>query len=471
MHPLRFTLSPKPGHLRQTAFWSTWDGVFYQMFFALSAVGTPFFTAYCLSLGMNDAELSVIAAVNQLSLMLQLVGLRVLQKSRGMSRRSLVMILAGLARFTVVILALLPFLLPPEWNCPAVLILIFLSGVGQSLAGNIWTEWMSDSVPKSIRGRFFARRSIPVCLAGVAIGFGAGLLLDCYDRHPGTLGGWLASQGGDGLHTLIPSRDWLFCGFFVTAAVFSCLSVLMLSRQPERRRPQNPLPGEEYGIDPFALALRHPGFRRLLLLGGGWSFAIGIGNQFWSPYMQRELHLSLMEQQLYALISLVGTLGTLAFWGRAIDRFGNRPTMTLACSFAILNPLCWIFVSPSSYQLIFFEAFSAGFAAACINLCQFNFVLSLTGPRERQAAAGIYAAFCGFCLMLGILISGKLLPEHGLCLFGLAIDRYQILFLASALCRGLALCLLLRIPEAGARPLREFLGSLGSRQRAPKTPE
>ena len=453
MKAIRF-LPPSSGHLKETVYWSTWDGVFFQMFFALSSVGSAFITAYCLELGMVDRELTILAAAAQLVLLFQLFGARVSMLASAYSRRRLVMILAGLSRLSMAMLALLPFVLPREWSFPAVLMVIILAGIGQSVAGNIWTAWISDSVPKGIRGRFFARRSVMANLAGVSIGFVGGLLLDWYDGKPGSIGAYLATLSGHRGDQVFSSRMQLFFLILTTATVFSFISLLFLSRQPERQvRPGH---HEEALSDPYSLALRQHSFQRLLVLGAVWSFAVGIGSQFWSPYMQRELSMTLVEQQLYALIALIGMLGSLPFWGKTIDRFGNRPAMCLGILISAINPIYWLLVSKDSHHLIFVEALTSGISWACINLCQMNFVLSLTGPRERQAAAGIYAALCGAFQMAGVMASGWLLPGQAHVIFGLRLDPYQLLFLATALCRLAALLPLAAVPEAGSRSLRDF---------------
>ncbi|MEN9359427.1 MAG: putative rane protein [Verrucomicrobiota bacterium] len=453
MKSIRF-LPPRSGHLKETVYWSTWDGVFFQMYFALSSVGTAFITAYCLELGMADHELTLLAAASQSVLLCQLFGARVSMQARSYSRRRLVMILAGLSRLSMAMLALLPFVLPRDFAFPAVLLVIVISGICQAVAANIWTAWISDSVPKGIRGRFFARRSFMTNLAGVAIGFAGGLLLDWYDGKPGSLGASLADLSGWRGDQVFSSRMHLFLLILSSATVFSVVSLIFLSRQPERA--SHP-PPQEALEDPYSLAFRQGSFRRLLALGAVWSFAIGIGSQFWSPYMQRELQMTLVEQQIYGLISLGGMLCSLPFWGKAIDRFGNRPAMCLGIILGFLNPMYWLFVSKESHGLLFVEALTSGISWACINLCQMNFVLSLTGPRERQAAAGIYAALCGLFQMAGVLVSGWLMPERETFLFGMSLDPYQVLFLITGCCRLAALLPLLAIAETGSRSLRDFL--------------
>ncbi len=453
MKGIRF-LPPAPGHLKETVYWSTWDGVFYQMFFALSSVGSAFLTAYCLELGMVDKELTILAAAAQLVLLFQLFGARLSTLASAYSRRRLVLILTGLSRLSLAMLAMTPFLLPREWSFPAVLIVIVIAGICQAVAANIWTAWISDSVPKGIRGRFFARRSVWANLAGVIIGFVGGLLLDWYDGKPGSIGAYLATLSGQRGDQVFSSRMQLFFLILTAATVFSFVSLLFLSRQPERQT--RPTHHEEALSDPYSLALRQHSFQRLLVLGAVWSFAVGIGSQFWSPFMQRQLSMTLVEQQLYALIALLGMLGSLPFWGKTIDRFGNRPVMCLGILLGALNPMYWLFVSKDSHNLLFLEALTSGISWACINLCQMNFVLSLTGPRERQAAAGIYAALCGAFQMSGVMISGWLLPQHDRHFFGLVLDPYQTLFLITGCCRLAAILALLAVSEAGSRSLRDF---------------
>lgn len=68
-------------------------------------------------------------------------------------------------------------------------------------------------------------------------------------------------------------------------------------------------------------------------------FAIGVGSPFWGPFMMKKLSMSLFEIQIYNTISVFSSLLSYPFWGRFIDKNGNKTAMQICIVLGGLNPM------------------------------------------------------------------------------------------------------------------------------------
>lgn len=86
-------------------------------------------------------------------------------------------------------------------------------------------------------------------------------------------------------------------------------------------------------------------------------------------------------------LAVLAKVVSLPYWGRAINRFGNRPVLIATSFGASVVPLIWL-LSRDPMLLGLFNAFS-GFVWAGLDLASFNYALSLVGasfaPRSSQS--------------------------------------------------------------------------------------
>jgi len=424
----------KPSELRETFRISITEGVFSQIYSGLAGPGSVFLTKLLTLLQASPVQFGFLSAIGQLSMVLQPLGALVTRRMTH-HRRSTVM-WAGAGRAMTPLLGVIPLIFAPERALNAVLLTFALSTAVLSVSTNIWTGWIARMVPLKIRGRFFARRNTILISFGLAVAFLVGMIVDGTGDDP------------DKLKTVLLL---VFSG----AGVIGLLGLRILAKQPERPVPLNPLPASRILTEPF----RDRNFRKLCLFGVWWMMAIGIGAPFWQPFMIQVLNMGITQMLLYGITSTIGTILTLRYWGKLVDRFGNLTAMKLAIVIGTAVPLVWLFVKPSSLWIIYAESLVSGSMWGCVGIVTANLVLAVAPEDRVQSYSGLYGAFSGTGMIVTMLASGYLMPKP-ITLFGLPLHSMQVLFLATAFARLSALIPLSRVEEPNSRPLNAVLGTL-----------
>ncbi|MBN1269581.1 MAG: MFS transporter [Kiritimatiellae bacterium] len=426
---------------------STAEGVLAQVHFTVAAPGSVFLTKFAVLLGAGPLQFGVLAAIGQFALLFQPLGALLTRRRR--SRKGTVVGWALLSRLLVAGFGVTALLLSPRDALLLFLALLLGSAVIQAVSANVWVAWISDLIPREIRGRFFARRSQWLLLAGTATGMLLGLLLDGVQAD----GPWpFLARPGWAHPEHLPA---VFAVLFAGASLLGALGQVLLWRQPERPKDVEMDSAATLLLAPFG----DPNFRRLLLFAVWWMLAIGVGAPFWQPFMIANLAMPLLQIQIYATISTVASLISLHAWGRIVDRLGNRTAMAIAIVIGGFIPQAWLFVSAGHYGILFVEAFFSGAMWAGAGLVGTNFVLAIAPPGRRQTYAGVYGACAGLAMMATMLLSGALLPPP-LHLGRLALQGEQLLFGLTGLLRWTALIPLLLIAEPEVPSTAEALYTL-----------
>ncbi len=434
----------KYSELRSTVNVSITEGVYTQIYIALATVGSAFVTRFALLLGALPMHLGILAAIGQLSLVFQPFGFALTR--RGTSRKAIVLKLATVGRALAVLYGILPFAFPRYIAIWVFLCILSLSTSLHAMGTNAWIAWISDMVPERVRGRFFSWRSRYFMIASLLIGYLLGALVDLYD--PKTVG--VIERFIHIRHIGFLSADYLnvtFIFVFLIAAFFGFLGILILRRQPERKKK------EENGSFTQILSetLRDVNFRKFLLYNSWWMFALGVGSPFWQPFMIQRLHMSLVNIQVYGTISAVAAILFLRPWGVIIDRFGNKAAMRMAIILGGINPLVWLFVNPQNTWILYIESITSGIMWSGANIIAMNFVLAIAPSDKRQIYSGILGAFSGTAMMTTMLLSGFLLPGE-IHVFGFHLLPEQVLFGITGILRWTAHIPLSFVQEAKAQP-------------------
>lgn len=424
----------KTSELRDTFRISITEGVFSQIYTGLAGPGSVFLTKLLTVLQASSAQFGILSAIGQLSMVLQPLGALV---TRNLTHhRSTTIKWAAAGRALTPLLGVVPLLLPADRALTPVLLVFGLSTALLSVSANIWTGWIARMVPLRIRGRFFAKRNAILVSFGLSIAFLVGILVD---------------RTGDDPARLKPLLLMVFSG----AGIIGLTGLRILSRQPERPVVPNQVPTSKILTEPF----RDKNFRRLCLFGVWWMMAVGIGAPFWQPFMIQVLRMGVTQMLLYGMTSTVGTILTLRYWGRLIDRFGNITAMKLAIMIGTVVPLIWLFVKPTTLWIIYAESVISGSMWGCVGIVTANLVLSISPKSGVQAYSGIYGALSGAGMIVTMLASGFLMPKP-MVLFGLPLHSMQVLFLITSFARLSALIPLSRVSEPNSVPLTAVLSTL-----------
>ncbi|MCB5253587.1 MAG: MFS transporter [Candidatus Cloacimonadaceae bacterium] len=431
------------------------EGAFAQVYGNLAQIGSSFITKLMVLMGAGPLQYSLLSAIGQLSAIWQPLGVAF---SHHISQRKWPCIwITLIGRFLTLFLGLALLFPSRQDGIWFMLTLLFFSAGFQATGANIWIAWVSDLIPLRIRGRFLARRNQILLVIGLIISYVVSYHVDLFEGGSRGLS-YIARLGAESF--FVPQNQALFLAFiFIFASIIGIIGLSFLALQPERKRAHFPAQSlRQVFREPF----QNKNFRLLLVFGSWWMLATGIGSPFWSPFMLKNLQMGLFEVQLYNTLHMGASLLSFGFWGKFIDRFGNKTAMKICVFLGGLNPLFWLFMTAQNHSILWIEGISSGFMWAGTGIITTNFVLSIAPKRREQAYSGIYAAVVGLFMMSSTLASGIFYPDS-LNLGFRVLDPEQVVFGVGALARWAALIPLALVREYRSVPLREALAYTMSR--------
>lgn len=431
------------------------EGIFAQIYGNLAQIGSAFIIKLMVILGASPFHYSLLSALGQISAVWQPLGVALTHRLK--QRRMACVLITGAGRFLTLFLGLALLFPSSQQGIWYVLALLFFSAGLQAVGANIWIAWISDLIPLSIRGRFFSRRNQILLACGLVVSYILSFHVDLFENAGSGIRAWYVGLLNAESFFTVANQRWFLASIYVFATLVGLLGLYFLSKQPERDGPIRPAIGLKNRYkEPF----KDKNFRLLLIFGMWWMLAIGVGSPFWSPYMMKKLHMGLSQMQVYSTLHIFSSLLSFTFWGRFIDRFGNKSAMTICVILGGLNPMFWLFTSAGNYHILWLEAFVSGFMWAGTGVITTNFVLSIAVKGSEQVYSGIYAAVTGASMMLSTLASGIFYPEK-LMIGSLLLEPEQVIFGVGGIMRWLSLIPLAFVVERrGVSLRRAFSDSL-----------
>lgn len=409
---------------------SVGEGVFATLYVTLA--GGMFLTGLALYLGANSFQIALLTAIPALVTGFSFLA-GILARRVG-TRKWLFIGTAGLGRAVFVVLVPL-LLLQTKVSLSLFFAVVAVSSVLMTLAGTLWTSWMSELVPEERRGRFFGTRNAILGGIGVFIAYGAGRGMD-----------FLKSIGHEQLGYGLA---------FGYAVLFGLASTILLFWQPEpglRPRPKTGLRELFFG------PLKEKQFRRLTIFLAAYFLTGTLASPFYLVHLLKNLEFPFATVGVYSIIGGVIGVPFQLFWGRMIDQFGSRPVAIFNFAFVGIMPWLWLLATPSFHLPIWLDAVANGILWSGASLGLWNLLLELAdNPARRESYFAIYTVVTGLCVFTAAMLSGVIAQAlHGfrVTIFGHTFVNYHLLFFAAGLARFLVLPLLMRVEEQGSRSVR-----------------
>lgn len=429
------------------------EGSFAQIYGSLAQIGSSFITKLMVIMQATPLQYSLLSALGQISAIWQPLGLAFSHHLK--TRKWACIWITFIGRFLTVFLGLALIFPNRQQGIWFMLTLLFFSAGFQAAGANIWIAWISDLIPLRIRGRFFSRRNQIFLVLGLLVSYFFSYNVDLFEN---------TAKGAAYISLLkaeaffIPQNQAMFLAFiFIFASVMGVLGLPILAMQPERKHKKGDESLKEVILEPF----KDKNFRLLLVFGAWWFFATGVGSPFWSPFMLKNLGMGMFNVQMYSTLHMGSSLLTFGFWGKFIDKYGNKTAMKICVFLGGLNPVFWLFMTPENYNLIWLEGILSGGMWAGSGLVTTNFVLSIAPKRREQAYSGMYGAVTGVCMMLSTLASGIFYPP-ALDLGSRVLSPEQLTFGLGSIMRWFSFIPLSLVREYRSVPLRKaFAYALG----------
>lgn len=445
--------------------------------------------AFSRMLGFNEFAFGLLGALPFVATLGQLYASLIIERTGW---RKFPFILWGTVhRLLWAVVAIVPWILPPGWGAVAITLgLLSVSYFLGAMATPGWITWMSDLIPRRIRGRYFARRLLWAQRVQIVVVVLLSLALDAATARdaPETL----ASQGR--LMVVI-------CAVFVVGAVFGVVDILLFRRIREMV-PHQPPPSQ-------APSLRHSTLRELLVdpltdkvfrhyvcYGATITFTATFGGWYFWRYASEGLGFSKLGTNcLFMVIApLAGNLA-IRWWGALQDRWGRRPVLVIATVGTCLSLVPWFFTSRqlpnphaltsavnwlwshlggngvllgpdapvSAYLLAAVGSVFGGISWGGVGLAQTGVTLHFADGHGRSKYVASSAVLISIGGALGGLLGGALvqslafLRAHPLVLGPFEWNQWHAAFAVSLVVRLGSLGWLVNMPDPGAQPVRYML--------------
>jgi len=351
------------------------------------------------TLNTPEWAFGVFAALPAICGLMQLPGALLIE--RFAIRKRLFLWTVTISRALFVAAGVVPWVLPgaeAHWWV-VVTWLVALSWALGHTAGPAWNSWMTQVIPRRVRGRYFAFRGQVGQVIGITVTLGTGVLLD-------SAGGAL---GADDHRLRIVTSLLLIASGVLGVLDIQCFHPIDDDAEPAR----------SYTHHHALLArLRQTMRNRMLWLFLAFMLIFHLGIGFLPAYVylfvRVELGMSMtMFNVLVAVFPLLITIAALRFWGRIIDRVGQRKVLAVSSMLTVLGPSGWLLCTREVFWPGYVMTLVSPFAFAGLMLAVSNMTMAMTSARDSVAdgqraehASTINAALVSIAAAIGAVLSG-----------------------------------------------------------------
>ena len=392
-----------------------------------------FLTNYVLDLGGSNMVCGIIEALPYTVQFTYFLSPLLVRRMRARKPVVIFFAIAHRASWLFLILLLFTHWSPGTRQVLLVLVLL-LANVCAVIAGNAWYSWMADLVPPAIRGSYYGRRNTYLGVtAMITLFLGTQLLTTFRDIELGRIG-------------------YTLCyGIAIASAAYAAW---MLSRQyePPVRQIEVLSPTKV-----FATLRQTPLLRDFIIFFTIWQLGMGVGAAYFGVHMIKVLGLSPAEMGYLGLAGSGAALVGSRLWGRAMDRVGDRAVLIASGVIIFAHIWVWMLSTKAFLLPLWIATMAGGFAWAGFNLAVFAWPQRMASPESRQYTYGMLGMISGPAFVVGSLSGGVIttvLPQDLGAILGFPVTNFHVVFVLSALLRGIALVLIAKLSLRYDRGLR-----------------
>jgi MFS family permease len=377
-------------------FWA--DGLFAT---ASDSITLTFFTLYLLAIGVSGAQIGLLNSLTNLSAALILLPGALMVERFGHRKELTVWFGGGIARFMLVVLALLPLGMAGKGLIWAVMGVSIIRSITGNLAFPAWMSFTADVVPIEGRGRYFSTRNLATSAASMLVTYLAGE--------------WITRSGSLAAYQI---------------AILVSFALGMVSTYSFNRirdpRPDHQTANSFTLRSAIADLRASPAFLALCGVAAVWNFSINISGPFFSVYMSQNLNLTATMIGMSSIVPGITKILTQRKAGELADRLGAR-NIQAALMFVIpILPFAWIFIHTYA-QVLLIQALS-GVLWGTFELVSFNVLLSMLPQNLQARYSAIYQIIIALAFSGGAVLGSTILATWD----------YQGVFLASTIGRYIA---------------------------------
>jgi MFS family permease len=396
---------PPDGRHNLTHYW--FDGLFAA---ASDTIPINYLTLYLLALGATGSQVGLFTALTSLAAAACLLPGALLAERYGHRKEMTVWSGGGIARFALLVLALLPL----GFTGQALIWMVILFSVIRSAAGNLsFPAWMSltgDIIPQEGRGRYFGSRNFVMGVAAMLMTYLVGEFITR-----------IGSSHGYQLSLMLAFGVGMFSTYF-----FSRI------KDPQVGMPvHSPMSAS---LPQMWKDLRAtPLFLSFCFASALWNFSINVAGPFFNVYMVQNLSFTAAMVGLTAVATSVSKMLIQKKAGDISDRWGPGRVQVVCMFMMPILPFIWIFIT-QLWQVVALNLFG-GILWGAFELVSFNFLLQFTPEALRARYSAI------FQIVVTVSLAGGAALGSGIILWW----GYTGIFLISGLGRIAAALFFLRL--------------------------
>ncbi|TVQ21830.1 MAG: MFS transporter [Spirochaetaceae bacterium] len=405
----------------------------------LVAVTGPIFTGLALWMGLDAADIALIASIAALAGMIQPVSSFITGRLADQKAFVLRFGIADISLNTIVVLV--PFVIGvASGRFAFVAAAVLLGTLTGNLVAPVFNSWFSTVLPGDFRARFLGKRMIVVNLAAMVGGYAAGQFIDLTGRAH--------------ISFVVP---------YLVAWLVGVIGYRLLVPIPF---PAIPRTEEDLSFNrTLTVPIADKRFRRLLIFYLAWVFAVLIADPFYNVFMIRHLGISYATiGALNAVVLGVGIAGY-SFWGMVAGKFGSKPVLQLLIIPRLFLPFIWVLLTPANAGVLLVVIMALNGMVFSGLTVAINTLLFGAVPERGNRAA--YFAVWAFTTSLvnatatavgGLVIRN--LSEVTLRFLGQEVSGIRITFVLSGLLMVIPVILVRWVTESEAKPVRHIVGQV-----------
>lgn len=371
-------------------------------------------------------------------------------------RRLLFLWGASISRFAWTLVALVPWVLPDtamrHWWWPTMMVILTMSWLLGQAAAPAWMSWMSDLIPRRLRGRYFGFRNFISQPLAIAFSLGVGWSLDM---------AMSVSTTRPGIMLQVTSAVLAIAGLLGTLDILCFRGVPDNANTDEKSK--RALAGQWLGM--LATPLRDRNFRVFLAYNFTLILSLGFLGQYVWLFVLDEAKLSNWTANL-CLIVIPGILRAIAFpfWGKLMDQLGKKPVIMMSGALILFGPVGWFFVNEEYLLFGYALTLLSPLVFPGLEMANFNVLLDMSGTKGGRQGGTAYVAVNSIAIaiggtlsgIIGAVVAGQIADfRFEMPSLGIIVTYHGVLILISIALRGAALVWASQLHEPKATGTRD----------------
>lgn len=351
-----------------------------------------FMAGYAAYLGASDSLNGLIACIPMMTSVIQLFSPLILERLQH--RKTLIVTFMTVYKLLVCGVIFIPLFISGQSARLGLLIALVMSAhLALQLVWPGFTCWLTNSVPKRIKGKYFGVRDSFGQAAGMVIPLTMGIILDQFKPKG----------------ALLPSYEGFLVVFSVTI-LLTLLNIWLFTRIDDK-----PVPYCDEGIsigEIIRKPLQSKSFRLVIVFFILWNIGFNTAMPFLAVFQVKHLGLNYKVIMALDILAKMVLILTARSWGKLADKFSWAHTAAAAIFIYAVSFILTGFITPGSWTIYIILpccSLLSGLAWGGLNISLFNLPFVFIPEEKKTVYLGLNAALSGIFSLIAVVLAGRVL--------------------------------------------------------------